>query len=56
MFDTKLFGYDKEQVEAVVDLMASKIDAQKKDIEYLRIEKIKLERLLKIKQNHELER
>lgn len=47
MFDTKLFGYDKEQVEAVIELMNTKIDSQQKDIDYLRIEKNKLERKMK---------
>lgn len=46
MFDTKLFGYDKDQVREKFDLLYEKIDIQQRDIDYLRIENDRLNKKL----------
>jgi len=46
MFNKKLFGYDKEQVDEKFKELSSKILAQQKDIDYLRNEKLKLKNKL----------
>ena len=38
IFDTKLFGYDKDQVDNVIHTLERKIILQQRDIDYLREE------------------
>ena len=38
MFNTKLFGYDKKEVNNEMEELLWKINAQQRDIEYLREE------------------
>lgn len=56
MFDTKLFGYDKEQVDEKLSFLCKKIDIQQNDIDYLRIENEKLKRKLKRKKVDNLDK
>lgn len=46
MFDKKLFGYDKDQVDRTIERMCEKIKCQQKDIDFLRNEKVKLKEKL----------
>ena len=42
MFNVKLFGYDRDEVEETLELLNQKIDCQQGDIDYLRKENKKL--------------
>ena len=42
MFNTKLFGYDKSEVDEEFEQLVWKINSQQKDIEYLREENKKI--------------
>ena len=47
MFDTQLFGYDKNQVESQINEMTEKMDVQQRDLDYLRDENGKLKQQIK---------
>ena len=54
MFDLRLFGYDRNQVNAEMSNALEKIRGQQKDLDYLRDENIKLKKKMKQKKNKDI--
>lgn len=52
MFDVKLFGYDKSQVDETLENLNNKINCQQSDINYLRNENIKLQKIIRDYENN----
>ena len=53
MFETRLFGYDRNQVEEEISSLGSKIEGQQRDIDYLRRENLKLKKKIKYAEEFE---
>ena len=53
MFNSRLFGYDKRQVDVEINEMSEKLMVQQLDIEYLRNENVKLKSQLMITQKND---
>ena len=56
MFDTMLFGYNKQQVEDKIHSLYLKINKQQQDLDYLRNENKKLKTIANSLNDSEMER